>query len=59
MEQMGLRRPSADEASLAQKIVKARDALGAEAFFAAEAAGRAWSYDEAMNEVHEWLEISA
>ncbi len=59
MEQMGLRRPPADEVSLARRIVKAREALGVEASFAAEAAGRALSYDEAMNEARDWLETGS
>jgi tetratricopeptide (TPR) repeat protein len=44
----GFHRDPADEAFLAPMIANARDALGAEAFATAEAAGRAFTYEEAM-----------
>jgi predicted ATPase/class 3 adenylate cyclase len=56
MEQIGLHREPADEAFLAPLIAKAREALGVAAFAAAETAGRAPSYEEAMAESRAWLE---
>ena len=52
----GLHRDPADEAFLAPLIGKARAALGASAFSAAEAAGRALTYGAAMERVRAWLE---
>jgi hypothetical protein len=57
-EKMGYRREPVDEAFLAPLIAKARDALGAEAFAAAEAAGRALSYEAALAEARAWLQES-
>jgi tetratricopeptide (TPR) repeat protein len=54
--QTGLHRDPADEAFLAPLIAKAREALGAAEFAAAESAGRALAYDEAMAEARAWLE---
>jgi predicted ATPase/class 3 adenylate cyclase len=53
--QTGLHRDPADEAFLAPLIAKTRQALGLPAFTAAEAEGRALSYDQAMEEVRSWL----
>jgi hypothetical protein len=44
-----------DEASLAPVIARTREVLGA-AFAAAESAGRALSYEEAIAEARTWLE---
>jgi predicted ATPase len=52
----GIHRDPADEAFLAPLIEKTRNALGAAQFSAAEASGRALSYDEAMAEARAWLE---
>jgi non-specific serine/threonine protein kinase len=52
----GLQRDPADEAFLAPLIARARSAAGAEAFNAADAAGRALSYEAAMAEALAWLE---
>jgi predicted ATPase/class 3 adenylate cyclase len=51
----GLHRDPADEAFLGPLIAAARDAIAPSAFSAAESAGRALSYDEAMAEVEAWL----
>jgi predicted ATPase/class 3 adenylate cyclase len=50
----GIHRDPADEAFLAPLVAQARSTLGAEAFDAAEAAGRALSYDEAVGEARAW-----
>ena len=55
LEQIGLRPDPADEAFLSPLMARAREALGADAFAAAEAAGRALSYDTALAEVRGWL----
>jgi len=55
MERMGLHREPVDEAFLAPLIAKAQETLGAPAFAAAEAAGRALSYEDAMAESRAWL----
>jgi predicted ATPase/DNA-binding winged helix-turn-helix (wHTH) protein len=57
--QTGLQRDPADEAFLAPLIAKARKALGEAAFDAAEAAGRALSYEEGMRRARAWLELAA
>ena len=57
--QTGLRRDPADEAFLAPRIAQAREAMAAAAFVAAEAAGRALVYEEAMSELRAWLESSS
>ena len=54
-EQTGLHRDPTDEAFLAPLITKARTAIGAEAFGAAEAGGRALPYDAAVTDAQEWL----
>jgi tetratricopeptide (TPR) repeat protein len=54
-EHTGLHRDPADEAFLTPLIGKARRALGA-AYAVAEADGRALSYEQAMLELHSWLE---
>ena len=51
----GLHRDPADEAFLAPLMARARNAAGAEAFAAAEAAGRALSYATAIDEARLWL----
>lgn len=58
-ERTGLHRDPADEAFLAPLIAKARAALGSASFGAAEAAGRALSYEDAMMEARAWLEKSS
>ena len=52
----GLHRDPTDEAFLAPLIEKTRAALGAAGFDAAEAAGRAVSYEAATAEARAWLE---
>ena len=51
----GLRRDPADEIFLAPLVARARAALGAAAFAAAEQAGRVLPYDAAMAEARAWL----
>jgi predicted ATPase/class 3 adenylate cyclase len=51
----GLHRDPGDEAFIAPFIADARNALGAVAFSAAEASGRALDYDDAMREMRSWL----
>ena len=55
-QEIGLRRTPADDAFLAFQIAKARRALGDEAFTAAEAAGRAATWERELIEVRAWLE---
>ena len=52
----GIHRDPADEAFLAPLVEKARNALGSDAFNAAELSGRALSYEKAMWEARAWLE---
>jgi predicted ATPase len=54
-KQTGLQRDAADEAFLAPLIARARERLRGSAFDAAEAAGRALSYDQALEEMRAWL----
>ena len=54
--QMGYHREPADEASLAPFIMRTREVLEDARFLAAESAGRALSYDEAIAEARSWLE---
>lgn len=54
-EVTGLQRDPADEAFLAPLVANARAALGEAAFTAAEGAGRALSYAEAIEETRGWL----
>jgi predicted ATPase/class 3 adenylate cyclase len=56
MAQTGLHRDPADEAFLAPLIATARNALGPTVFAAAEATGRAFSYDQAVAEAWAWLD---
>jgi hypothetical protein len=56
LEQTGVRREAADEAFLAPLIAKARESLGEAPYAAAEAGGRALSYEDAMAEARAWLE---
>ena len=58
-ERMGDHRESVDEMFLSPLIAKARAALGPAAFTAAEAAGRALSYEAALTETRAWLEIAS
>jgi predicted ATPase/class 3 adenylate cyclase len=51
----GIHRDPADEAFLSPRIHAARGALGNEAFIAAEAAGRALSYENGIEEIRVWL----
>jgi hypothetical protein len=53
-----LHRAPADDAFLEPLMAKARKALDAKAFDAAEAGGRALSYDEATQEARAWLSAS-
>jgi predicted ATPase/DNA-binding winged helix-turn-helix (wHTH) protein len=55
-EQMGYHREPADEAFLAPLIARARGALGDAAFTAAESAGRALLYDDAIAQARAWLD---
>ncbi len=57
--QTGLQRDPADEAFLAPRIAAARKALAAPKFAAAESAGRALTYPEALGELRAWLESRA
>lgn len=53
--QMGRRRDAPDAAFLAPLVEHAKAALGADAYAAMVAAGRALSYDEAVAEMTRWL----
>jgi predicted ATPase len=53
--QTGLHRDPGDEAFLAPLIVRARAALGADAFAAAENAGRETAFEQALAEARTWL----
>jgi predicted ATPase/class 3 adenylate cyclase len=55
-ERTGLHRDPTDDAFLAPLISRARDAMGAAAFAAAEAAGRTLGYENATREARAWLE---
>ena len=57
-EQTGLLRDPADEAFLAPRIARVREALAESTFAAAEAAGRALAYEDAMGGARRWLEGS-
>jgi predicted ATPase/class 3 adenylate cyclase len=52
----GLRRDPADDAFLAPRVAKAREALGLAAFAAAEGAGRALPFESAIREARAFLE---
>ena len=54
--QTGLRRDPADEAFLAAMITRARAALAADSFAAAESEGRALPYEAALADTRAWLE---
>ena len=58
-QRTGIHRDPADEAFLAPRIQAAREALGSDGFIAAEAAGRALSYESGIEEVRRWLEGGA
>ena len=51
----GLQRDPADEAFLAPLVSAARERLGADAFAAEDAAGRALAYEDAIAELRVWL----
>jgi len=53
---MGRSREPADEAFLTPVAVKAQEALGEARFTSADAAGRALSYEDAIEEARAWLE---
>ena len=53
--QTGLHRDPGDEAFLAPLVGRARAALGAQGFPAAESAGRALAFDQAIAEARAWL----
>ena len=55
LEATGYHREMVDEVPMAPVIAQAREILGADVFAAAEAAGRALSYEEATTEVRAWL----
>ncbi len=55
LDETGYHRESLDEAPMAPPIARARETMGPDAFAAAEAAGRALSYEEATVEVRVWL----
>jgi predicted ATPase/class 3 adenylate cyclase len=55
-EVTGLQRDPADDAFLSPLVAKARGALGEPTFAAAERAGRALSYVEAIEEARDWLD---
>jgi hypothetical protein len=56
MKQTGLHRDPADEAFLAPLIAQARVALDAAPFAAAEIAGHALAYEDAIMDTRAWLE---
>ena len=55
-KEIGLKRTPADDAFLDLQMAKARQALGAEAFTTAAAAGRAVPWDDMLTEARTWLE---
>lgn len=59
LAQMAIKRTPEDNAVLMRNIAKARDALGEPAFVALESAGRALSYDDAIEDARAWLERTA
>jgi predicted ATPase len=59
LAQMAMKRTPEDHAVLVRRIATARDALGDAVFAAHEAAGRALSYDDAIEDVRAWLERTA
>ena len=54
--QTGLRRDPADEAFLAPMIARAREALDATSFAAAESRGHELPYEGALADARAWLE---
>ncbi len=56
MKTTGIHRDPTDEAFLKPWVARARSALGSENFADAEAAGRALRYDEAIDDVRQWLQ---
>ena len=59
LAQMAMKRTPEDHAVLVRRIATARDALGDAVFAAHEAAGRALSYDDAIEDARAWLERTA
>ena len=57
--QMGRRRDVADAAFLAPLVVSARHAPGAAGYADAEALGRAWSYEDVVETMQQWLHQNA
>ena len=57
--QMGRRRDVADMAFLAPLVARARATIGAEGYAAAQAGGRILTYDDAVDEMRQWLTNSA
>jgi hypothetical protein len=55
LAQTAYHRELVDDAPMAPLIARTRSTLGANAFAAAEAAGRALDYDKATTEVRAWL----
>ena len=55
LDETGYHRELVDEVPMAPLIARAREAMGPASFAAAEASGRALSYDEATAEVRVWL----
>ena len=55
MDEMGLRHSAVEDARVAQEIARARAALGDSTFDAAESAGRALPYAQALDEAQAWL----
>jgi predicted ATPase/DNA-binding winged helix-turn-helix (wHTH) protein len=56
---LGYRRPTEDQTQLDRLLAESRNALGAEVFGKANAAGRALELDSAMLELKAWLERGA
>ena len=56
MQEAGARREPVDDAVIAPLVAKARQGMGAAPFDAAEAAGRALSFDASMAALKAWLE---
>lgn len=59
MAQAGARREPVDEAAITPLMARARQALGAAAFEAREAAGRGQGYADSLAALQQWLEGSA
>jgi len=55
-ERAGLRRDVVDEAFVSPIVSRVSSALGAAAYAAAEAEGRALAYDEALRQAERWIQ---